>query len=61
MEVQAIDPLHDCGNAANLEYRTIRFFAEEKISFVLSSRLAAFPQMCKGSIVPFNKSFTEMY
>ena len=47
-----IDPLHVRGNAANLEYRTIRFplLTEAKISFVLSSRLAAFPQMCKGSI-----------
>ena len=46
----AIDPLHVCGNAANLEYRTIIFFTEAKIYFVLSSRLAAFPQTRKGSI-----------
>ena len=44
-----IDPLHVCGNVANLEDRTIIFilhenrsqFLEEKIYFVLSSRLAA--------------------
>ena len=40
-----IDPFHVCGNAAKLEYRTIRFFfTEAKISFVLSSSLATFPQ-----------------
>ena len=46
----AIDPLHVCGNAANLEYRTIRLFyrSENLFCFVLS--LAAFPQTCKGSI-----------
>ena len=45
------DPLHVRGNAANLEDRTIKKilhengsqFPEEKISFALSSRLAAFP------------------
>ena len=51
---QFIDPLYELhvrGNAANLGDRTIRFFLhenrsqfpEEKISFVLSTRLAAFP------------------
>ena len=40
-----IDPLRVCENAANLEHRTIRFFTEAKIYFVLYSRLTAFPQM----------------
>ena len=40
---QIIDPLYVCGNAANLEDRTIRFFTNAKIYFALSSRLAAFP------------------
>ena len=43
-----MDPLHVCGNAANLDDRTIIFlhenrsqFPEKKMYFVLSSRLAA--------------------
>ena len=49
---RTIDSLHICGNAANLEYRTIIKiqFTEAKICFVLSSKLAAFPQTCKGSV-----------
>ena len=42
-DVAVIDPLHVCGNAANLEYRTIRFFYR--------SRLAAFPQTCKRGLL----------
>ena len=53
---RSIDPLQVRGNAANLEDRTIRFFLhenrsqfpEEKIYFVLSSRLAAFPWCARG-------------
>ena len=47
-----IDPLHVRGNAANLEDWTIGFlftqFPEEKIYFVLSSRLAALPWCAEG-------------
>ena len=53
---QAVDPLHVRWKAANLEDETRRFFLhenrsqfpEEKISFVLSFRLAAFPRCARG-------------
>ena len=51
-------PLAHHGNAANLEDKTKQMFSSgnwdlfscKKILFVLSSRLAAFPSTCKGSI-----------
>ena len=46
--VLCIDPLYICGNAANLEDKTKEFFTSVKNLIVLYSRLAAFPQMCKG-------------
>ena len=62
-----IDPLHIRGNAANLDNRTIRFFLHEnrsqfpegKISFVLSSRLTAFPWCARGLFI--RKSWSEVH
>ena len=45
-ECLCIDPLHVCGNAANLEDKTKEIFA----SITKSYCLAAFPRTCKGSI-----------
>ena len=59
---KGIDPLHVCGNAVHLEDKTKEIFASlKKVSLfiVLYSRLAAFPQTCKGSILKISKSGSE--
>ena len=44
-----IDPLHVCGNAANLEYKT-RFFYRSENFFCFVLQIGCIPMMCKGSI-----------
>ena len=54
-----IDPFHVCGNAAKLENKTKEIFASVKHLIFLYSRLAAFPQTWKESIVEWGISYEE--
>ena len=49
MEVQAID----CGNAANLEYRTIRFVYRRENFFCFVLQIGCIPTDVQGVYSPF--------
>ena len=44
----SIDPLHVCGNAANLEYRTIRLFYRSENFFCFVLQFGCIPTDVKG-------------
>ena len=46
--IGTIDPLHICGNAANLEYRTIRFFYRSENFFCFVLQIGCIPTDMQG-------------
>ena len=49
----SVDPLHVCGNAVNLEYRTIRFFYRSEMFFCFVLQIGCIPTDVQGVNRPY--------